>query len=185
MRVNKGVGDACLVQDQMQVLDVVARRAEHDRLLPGRNDFLEQVEKRGNLALLPAVEERHSKRLRDLGVDIEPDERGVGEARLGEFDEQLGQRRREERGLPRVRKPPQDLAQLFPEPHLEEAVGLVEHDVLHRVQFQPHLHAEMNKSAGRRDDLLVDWVKKVWNGGGSEALFGGRVRLLRRSRNRI
>ena len=73
MRVNKGVGDACLVQDQMQVLDVVARRAEHDRLLPGRNDFLEQVEKRGNLALLPAVEERHSKRLRDLGVDIEPE----------------------------------------------------------------------------------------------------------------
>ena len=73
MRVNKGVGDACLVQDQMQVLDVVASRAEHDRLLPGRNDFLEQVEKRGNLALLPAVEERHSKRLRDLGVDIEPE----------------------------------------------------------------------------------------------------------------
>ena len=73
MRVNKGVGDACLVQDQMQVLDVVASRAEHDRLLPSRNDFLEQVEKRGNLALLPAVEERHSKRLRDLGVDIEPE----------------------------------------------------------------------------------------------------------------
>ena len=72
MRVNKGVGDACLVQDQMQVLDVVASRAEHDRLLPSRNDFLEQVEKRGNLALLPAVEERHPQRLRDLGVDIEP-----------------------------------------------------------------------------------------------------------------
>ena len=73
MRVNKGVGDACLVQDQMQILDVVASRAEHDRLLPGRNDFLEQVEKRGNLALFPAVEERHSKRLRDLCVDIEPE----------------------------------------------------------------------------------------------------------------
>ena len=30
----------------------------------------------------------------------------------------------------------------------------------------------MNKSAGRRDDLLVDWVKKVWNGGGSEVKSG-------------
>ena len=57
----------------MQVLYVVAGGAEHDGLLPRRHDVLEQVEQRGNLALLPAVEERHPERLRDLCVDIEPE----------------------------------------------------------------------------------------------------------------
>ena len=73
MGVDEGVGDAGLVQDEVQILDVVAGCAEDDRLLPCRNDLREQVEKRGNLALFPAVEERHSKRLRDLCVDIEPE----------------------------------------------------------------------------------------------------------------
>ena len=73
MGVDEGVGDLGLVQDEVQILNVVAGRAEDDRLLLCRNDLLEQVEKRGNLALFPAVEERHSKRLRDLCVDIEPE----------------------------------------------------------------------------------------------------------------
>ena len=72
MGVDEGVRDAGLVQHEVEVLDVVAGRAEHDRLLPGRDDLLEQVEQRGNLSLVPAVEERHPQRLRDLGVDVEP-----------------------------------------------------------------------------------------------------------------
>ena len=44
MGVDERVGDAGLVQDEMQVLDVVAGGAEDDRLLPRRHDLLEQVE---------------------------------------------------------------------------------------------------------------------------------------------
>ena len=57
----------------MQILDVVASRAEHDRLLIGGNDLFEQVEKRGNFALFSTMEECHSKRLWYFCVDIEPE----------------------------------------------------------------------------------------------------------------
>lgn len=55
-------------------------------------------------------------------------------AHLGEVDEEFRQRSRKEQRLPRVGKPLEDLEQLLAVAHLEQSIGLVEYDVLHRLR---------------------------------------------------
>jgi hypothetical protein len=63
---------------------------------------LKQEEQAGGLGVSPALEEGEPQRVRDLGLHIQPDERGVAQASLRELHQQLRQRRREQDSLPAI-----------------------------------------------------------------------------------
>jgi hypothetical protein len=63
---------------------------------------LKQEEQAGGLGVGPALEEGEPERVRDLGLHIQPDERGVAQSRLRELHQQLRQRCREQDSLPAI-----------------------------------------------------------------------------------
>lgn len=93
--------------------------------------------------------------LRDFGVGVEADQRGLLEAGFGELDERFRECGREEQCLAVGWERVEDLGELRTEAHFEETVGLVEDDVLDRFQVEFHFDLEMEKATGGGNDAGI------------------------------
>ena len=167
LAVDGGDGEVGQPQEDLEVLHMVPSGAEHDRLLVLRDHVLQQVQQDPVPTVRVDLEEGELESLGDLGLGVQADQGGVGQAGLGEVHEELGKSGGEESGLPGVGQSAEDLSQLVSKPHLEQTVGLVKHDVLHAVELEAHLQADVDEPA-RGGEYHV-WVGVY---GGELLLYG-------------
>ena len=98
--------------------------------------------------LIVHLEKSKPECLGHFGLDIKPDQCWLSQTCLREVNEEPRQGGGEEEGLPSVGKPGQNLPQLFSQPHLKKSVSLVKDNVFHGVEFEAHLEAEVDETAG-------------------------------------
>mmetsp|Transcript_31642 Transcript_31642/g.94293 ORF Transcript_31642/g.94293 Transcript_31642/m.94293 type:complete len:271 (-) Transcript_31642:241-1053(-) len=147
--------DALVREERVQVLHVVPRRRKQNGGLVERDDLAHEVQQRAQLLLGPHSEERQLQVGADLGVGVQPHQLRALEPCLRKLSEALRHRRAEEQRLPLLRRHPDDLVDLFLEAHLEQPVGLIQHQ--HRQVLQPHtlrVPQMVDQPAGRRHNDL-------------------------------
>jgi hypothetical protein len=142
--------EAALQQDRLEMAHGVAGVAEHQR---ARRIMEAQQVDDGELGFLRVDPDGA---IFDIGMAARAagdlDAQRIVLVVLGELDDRLGQRRREQQALALGRRRLQDEFEIVAEAEIEHLVGLVEHDGLQRGNVEPVALDMVAQAAGRADD---------------------------------